>query len=149
MKLLPIMLLALPFMAQADIFKVVDANGNITYTNTQVKGAQRVIVDETPGGSVNPSPRRASAGGTPVATPASFPKVETETQKRRDATRFQILTEELNDENRMLDDARKQLTTIASQKASPDQLASAQNKVTLHEKNIEALKKELAGVKQY
>src|ERR1051325_7369838 len=70
---------------QAAIYKNVDANGHITYSNEPSKGASRLDIDapagnsNATGNSAASSPRRAK---TP--TPANFPRVDQETQTQRD-----------------------------------------------------------------
>lgn len=148
MKWLSLLLMGLPLMAAADIYKVIDASGNVTYTNFPVKNGQRVMIDDSPGGGVIPAKPRASAAvGT--ASPASFPRVDADTQKKRDVTRKQVLEDEMADEVRLLGEARKALNDGAAQRLPGDKLAQLQDSVTLHEKNIDALKKELAGIKEF
>ncbi len=97
------------------------------------------------------TPERA---GQPSVTPSGFPKVDAGTQKGRDDLRRKVLTEELATEEQLLGEAR-----IAYGNGSPpptpeeqavpqkyaDRLAKLRQAVSLHEKNIEALKKELAA----
>ncbi|MCB6184111.1 DUF4124 domain-containing protein [Leeia sp. TBRC 13508] len=152
-KLLLVGLLLSPAVMADTIYKVVDANGNVTYTNSPVKGAQRLNFDDavapngfSSGGAAKP---KREASSTATATPTSFPRVDTETQKRRDNTRAQVLQDELNDEVKLFEESRKALSDATAQKQPADKLAKLQNSVTLHSKNIEALRKELAGVKEF
>jgi hypothetical protein len=103
-----------------------------------------------PGGAVD------SGGGSTrsAATPSGFPKVDAATQKGRDDVRRKVLSEELATEQKLLDDAR-----VAYANGAPAQLPEEQHMpqkyaervvrlkqaVALHEKNIEALQKELAA----
>ncbi|WP_018150677.1 DUF4124 domain-containing protein [Leeia oryzae] len=138
--------LLLPNLVLADaIFKVVDANGNITYTNIPTKGGKRIYLEDATVGADAPAKPKSTA----TASPASFPKVDTDTQKKRDAMRYQVLNQELADEQKMLDDSRKALMDPATKKLPIDKQSRIQESVTIHQKNIEALQKELAGVKEY
>ena len=92
--LFTVTLLAQP--AAAEIFKYVDENGRITYTNVPKKGAKKLDLDP---GSTGKS-RVGNAG------PSSFPKVDNQTQRKRDDQRKQILHEELATEEKSLADAK-------------------------------------------
>jgi hypothetical protein len=98
-------LAAAPLAAQAqassDIFMCTDDNGNKVFQNVgSGKGCKRM--DVGPVLSV-PAPRvqqRASAGGEDRVTvsPASFPRVDRDTQRMRDNDRKRILEDELKAE---------------------------------------------------
>ena len=94
----------------------------------------------------------ASARGAP--TPSNFPKVDAATQKGRDDVRRTVLTDELATEEKLLDEARAAYANGAppptpAEQVAPEKYAERVVKLrqamTLHEKNIEALKKELAA----
>lgn len=142
--------------ARADICKYVDAEGSIHYSNVAPeKGWKRLSCTATSGDdssrrTVNASPARA----TP--SPANFPRVDSETQKGRDDVRKRVLTEELATEEKLLAESR---TAYADGAPAPlpeeradaekyrQRIAKLRQAVMLHEKNIAALKKELALVK--
>jgi hypothetical protein len=143
--------LALAVPAAADICKYVDREGNMHYTNVAPeKGWKKLSCGV--GGAAAPGEKGAkSAPG-----PAGFPKVDTGTQKGRDDLRRKVLNEELATEERLLTEARIAYANGAPQ-ALPeereipqkyaDRLAKLRQAVVLHEKNIEALKKELAATR--
>jgi hypothetical protein len=94
----------------------------------------------------------ASTRSTP--TPSNFPKVDAATQKGRDDVRRKVLTEELATEQRLLDEARTAYANgapppTAEERNMPQRYAERvvrlKQAVSLHEKNIEALQKELAA----
>ncbi|MDQ2917190.1 MAG: DUF4124 domain-containing protein [Pseudomonadota bacterium] len=141
--------LAMP-AAHATICKYVDADGNVVYSNVAPgKGLRKLsceIADDTP--------RRASdSSGKSSATPSSFPRVEPETQKSRDDMRRKVLGDELASEEKLLGEARD-----AYGNGAPPPLAGEQNDaekyrqriarlrqaVQVHERNVEALRKEIA-----
>lgn len=111
--------------AHGEIYKQVDANGRVTYSNVPMKGAAKLNLEP-----INTIP--ASRPRTSVLSPAGFPKVDSDTQKKRDDTRRKILEDELSAEEKMLAEARK---------------TPSKDETELHEKNVEALKKELANLK--
>ena len=131
--------------AAAEIYKYVDENGRITYTNIPKKGAKKLDLDP-----ISAAKTRNSSG------PADFPKVDGQTQKKRDDLRKQILQDELTGEEKSLADAQKALsegekTRLADEANNPqkylDRIKKLKSNVTLHEKNIAALKKELGQFK--
>jgi hypothetical protein len=142
-------LAALP--ACADIYKSVDSDGRVTFSNIPMKGATRVYTDPIPMG--NKSSRGKSSGGSKVTapSPADFPRVDAATQKSRDTNRRQILTDELATEQQALTDARKALADAQSSteaQTNPqkyqERVARLRDNATLHEKNVAALQQEMA-----
>ncbi len=146
--------------AQAEIYKNIDANGHVTYSNMPSRGATRLDLGE-PSSHRNldntPKPLR-----TKMATPADFPRVDKSTQNRRDDKRRQILLSELETEQKALGEAKKAHSeheqTFESLKNStqknPAELNKAQEKsrilqsdVDTHQSNIELLQKELANLR--
>lgn len=138
----------------AEIYKRVDADGHVTYSSEPIKGGKKLYLKplQTLGGE--PSSRRA--------TPADFPSVDTQTQKRRDDTRRIILEDELASEEVQLETARLNFKAIednpdpvagADGSASrnngqhAEKLRAAQNQVELHEQNIKALRTEISHLK--
>ena len=111
--------------AQAEIYKHIDPQGRVTYSNVPMKGATKLNLDPL---TTVPAPRAK----TSTPTPANFPKVDSDTQKKRDDTRRKILEEELSAEEKLLAEATK---------------GRSKEDIELHEKNISALKKELANLK--
>ena len=69
--------------ADADIYKQVDADGHITYSNVPIKGAIKLNLDP-----IGSGPEKS--GRSKTATPANFPRVDSETQNQRDEKRKQI-----------------------------------------------------------
>lgn len=147
-KLLIFISLFLGQAAHADIYKLVDENGRVTYSNTPLKGAKKLNLDP-------PSTIAAPKPQAPTATPPGFPRVDGETQKQRDGTRRSILEQELAAERNLLDEAKKALaegeaTRLGDERNYQkylDRVQGLKDNVTLHEKNVEALNKELAGVR--
>ena len=173
--------------AETTIYKHVDENGRVTYSNKPMKGATVLELDPittipaTPAVAVAPPPA-AKAVATlerldkpaAVATP-TLASIDANVQKRRDNDRRKILEEELTREEDSLAEARASIsqeqqnpTLVAAVRAmqttqdpSAAQLVEMRNNiekasgrirglqstVAEHEKNIEALKKELGALK--
>jgi uncharacterized protein DUF4124 len=190
---------ASPAWAQSTIYKLVDDQGHVTYSNKPMKGASVVELEPlttipgTPAGVLQPQKtslaninaerieaarsdsKPAVATVTPLPATPSLAAVEPQVQRRRDDERRRILEEELSREQESLDTSRNSLSqeqqnpqlvaaVRAAQQAvepSASQLAEFRNaidkasgrirglQVTVaeHEKNIEALKKELGALK--
>lgn len=133
-------------IAQGEIYKFVDDNGHVTYTNMPRPGARKV--DLGPGQEVKPAQegRRAKKPSTARnPTPAYFPRVDSGTQSRRDDMRRQLLMEELNSEQRNLNAARSAYNGGRGQPGAD--LNNLMDAVRLHEKNIEMLNKELSHIR--
>ena len=132
-----------PEVVEGTMYRCLTKSGVSSYFN--VPGAV-----PAPAGS---APGRSSAS-TP--TPAGFPRVDTATQKGRDDVRRKVLSDELAAEEKLLAEAR---TTYADgapvplpeERSSADKyrerIARLRQAVSVHERNVEALKKELQSVK--
>lgn len=139
--------------AQADIYKYVDENGQVTFTDVYKKGAKRIDLPGAPTQlrARDKSPRRASY--TP--SPADFPRIDPATQKRRDDVRRQVLQDEVSGERRNADEARRQLTLgerlqpgeRATDTTYLNRVKSLRTAVQQHEQNISAIQRELANLK--
>ena len=92
-----------------------------------------------------PKPRPSGAAANP--TPAGFPRVQEDTQKARDGDRRHILEQELAGEQRSLEQARKDLAEQEALRGSPERLAPYRDRVGQHERNIQAIQKELGNLK--
>ena len=154
----PLLVLILAYPAWADIYKHVDAQGNITFTNTPIKGAQRILIEPSHPSATPPASNRSQpALGQPgTASPVSFPRVDTRTQKDRDINRRSILEDELAAEQRLLTESQKELanadaTRSEDEKRNPQKYLMKLNRLRetlqLHEKNISALETELSKLR--
>jgi hypothetical protein len=145
-------LLLEPLPARCEIYKCVDGEGNVSYTNTKQKGCTAMDI----GPIREPqSAARPRAKGGQAAAPANFPSVDSETQKQRDQSRRRILETELAAEERLLADAKRALAEgeigrSGDDRTSPlytDRLRKLKETVGLHEQNVTALRRELASTR--
>ena len=143
--------LAIPVVkANTEIYKHVDNEGRITFSNKPTKGAYRL--------DTAPASPKFNAG---TIQNKKFPKVSNHTQKKRDSKRRQLLENELKNESRLLIDAKQILaktlknsgiiktnTTQSKHDAikHENKIKIIQKRVLLHERNITALEKELANL---
>ncbi len=143
---LAVMLMLAAVHAKADIYKSVDEDGRVTYSNVPSKGAQKLNLEP-----LNTVPLSKPS----TQPPGSFPKVDAETQKNRDKVRRQILENELTQEMNQLEDAKKALAEGESVRLGGernyqkylDRIQPLKDAVAEHQKNIDALKEELAGLR--
>jgi Domain of unknown function (DUF4124) len=141
-------------LALAEIYKRVDAQGHVTYSSEPIKGSKKIELKPLPTMPGSRSSRH---------TPEDFPRVDSQTQKNRDATRKIILEDELATEEKLLVGARENLKELESNPPPlvdaagvpfrntgqhAEKLKTAQDAVTLHENNIKALRTEIANLKQ-
>ena len=143
----------LPLAANANtLYKCTDGSGSILYTNQKAAGKACIVLshlpsESAPGITSSGTPyvpnSRPRASATP--TPGDFPRVSGNEQRSRDSDRRAILGKELLNEEQNLDAARKQLQEMANQPA--DKLQPTREAITVHERNVIALKKELANLR--
>jgi hypothetical protein len=138
-----------PMLVHAEIYKSVDENGHVTYSSTPLKGGKKL--------NLEPLPTMVPPAN--VQAPEDFPKVDNETQKGRDDTRRKILQDELNSEQKLLDEATQNLKdgeskpevfkgqdgrTYRNVAKYDEKIKTLQEQVDLHKNNVEALKTELS-----
>lgn len=164
--LLTIVASTLASHAIAEIYKHVDADGRITYSNIKTKGAVPLDIDPDANVIKNNHSRsnKANSGASNgrTATPNDFPKVDKQTQSNRDGKRQEILQSELEAEKIALEQAKK---AYAEGEANPEIVRHADGKtfrnmakynekmnnlqadVDGHENNIKLLEKEISSLK--
>lgn len=150
--------LLLQSAAVAETCKYLDAEGRVIYSNTPnnpPKGATKVKCFEDPSPKTPSTAARNSDTRPGNAEARAKPRVSEDTQKMRDDDRRRILDEELAEETKQLAQAKEQL---ASQEAVRngnernydrflERVQPYRDAVATHERNIEALKREIANLK--
>lgn len=141
-----------PILAHAEIYKAIDADGHVTYSSTPIPGGKKIILE--------PLPTMAPPART--ATPEGFPKVDSATQRSRDDTRRKILQDELEAEEKLLEEARQNLKegesapevyrgqdgkTYRNVAKYEEKIKTLKEQVDLHSNNVEALKIELSKLR--
>ncbi len=150
--------------AVAEIYKHVDAEGRVTYSNIKSKGAIRLEIDPDTNsiGNERSKTKTTSATSKRTATPESFPRVDKNTQNQRDGKRRSILQSELDAEKAALEEAKK---AYAEGESNPEvyhtasgqtfrnvpkfeaKMKGLKENVDNHQKNIELLQKELDSLR--
>lgn len=141
--------------ARAETCKYVDEEGRVIYSNTPnnpPKGAKLVKCFSDPAPTSAPAPQQSKPQS---GAREGFPKVDGQTQKKRDDERRRILEKELADEQQRLEAARQ---TLAEQEAIRtgdernyqrylDRVQPFRDAVANHERNIEAISREISNLK--
>jgi hypothetical protein len=132
-------LLGLPVTAlSSTLYKCTDASGAVLFTNQKTsKKNCTVLIQQTAPASAAARPRAYAQ-----PTPGDFPRVSNDQQRARDSDRHAILEKEMAAEQQNLEQARKSLAI-----AGPQAVPGLRDTAALHERNIEALKKELAKLR--
>jgi hypothetical protein len=156
--------LAAPATAQSVVYRCVDKEGRVLYTDTSAGNCK--VVDAIVSGAIStPAPTRAPAatmrqgGSRPPAaaasTPAAFPRVDNATQRARDDDRREILNEELRAEEKKLADLRREFNNGEPERQGnernyakyQERVIQMRENIGRAEKNIEALKREIASIR--
>lgn len=95
-----------------------------------------------------PKSRTVASGASANPTPANFPRVQEDTQKARDGDRRHILEQEMSGEQRNLEQAKKDLAEQEAIRGAPnDRVVPYRERVGQHERNIQAIQKELNNLR--
>ena len=151
--------------ARADsiVYKCVDKNGRVEFTDINKSGCKPLDLPgyiPAPPQAARPSPApaaamRQGAARPPAASPSNFPRVDTSTQRARDDDRREILNEELRAEEKKLADLRAVFNNGEPERQGneknyakyQERVASMRDDIARAEKNIEALKREIANIR--
>ena len=143
--------------ARADIYECVDPSGTKRFTNiaSEAKGCKRLSIDPPAPASAPAAPGTQQPRPPKVSTPSHFPRVDRALQQERDNDRRRILENELGNEEKLLAQARKELSeqeavrlgTEKNYQRVLERLEPYQKKVKLHEDNVANLKREISKVR--
>ena len=139
-----------PVVVEGTTYKCYTASGAFSYFNVP-DGAPRA-----PEPASRRVPSQPSSSVAPPPAPSGFPRIDAATQRGRDDVRRKILGDELAAEERLLADARTAFgfgafLFLFVEQANADKyrqrIARLREAVELHERNIDALRKELGNTK--
>lgn len=139
------------------LYKCTDDSGVVLYTNQKGAAKKCTVLSRDQPISTFTAPKQAPR----AVTPNDFPRVDGGTQRGRDTDRRRILEQELATEQQNLEKAKKELGEQAAtilplertvdgsvnQARIQERIDVYRNKAQLHERNIEALRSELANMK--
>ena len=146
--LLPLTLLASQAFAQG-VYVCTQANGVREYRNTgDTRGCRKLDTE-----SLSSIPAPSSV--TQAKADPSFPRVDSQTQKRRDLDRLQILNDEIRTEENKLAELKKEYQNGEPERQGSERnyakyqerVATMKDDIARTEKNIEALKREIGQLK--
>jgi hypothetical protein len=153
--------------AQSTVYKCVDEQGRVEFTDTARRGckaldlpglipapARRPAVPSPQQGTPAPQPGARAATAQPP-TPANFPRVDTSAQRVRDDDRRDILNDELRSEEKRLADLRRDFNNGEPERQGnernyakyQERVAQMRDDLNRTERNIEALKREIANLR--
>jgi hypothetical protein len=153
--------------AQTTVYKCVDAQGRVEFTDTGKKGCKAL---DLPGYIPAPPERRgpapasarpnnpaqgAAPAAAPTPSPSNFPRVDTSQQRARDDDRRGILTDELRAEEAKLASLRGVFNNGEPERQGnernyakyQERVAQMRDDISRTERNIEALRREIANIK--
>lgn len=146
-----LLLMTFGSVARAEIYECTEPDGSKRFTNIKSEAKGCRLLDIGPFNTV-PFPKPQAK---PVPTPSNFPKVDPKTQRERDADRRRILEQELANEQKLLEQAQKELAAqeairLGSERNYQrvlDRLEPYQRRVKQHEDNIANIRKEIGNLK--
>jgi hypothetical protein len=143
--------------AHADtiIYKCVDENGKVEFTDANKRGCK---VLDLPGTIPAPAARRGAGqarAAAPAAPPSDFPKVDGAQQRARDDDRRAILNDELRSEEKKLTELRREFNNGEPERQGnernyvkyQERVAQMKDNIARAEQNIDALKREIANIR--
>jgi hypothetical protein len=133
-----------------EIYKCVDSKGNRLYTSDKRETSGRKC--ELVSREINVVPAQKQP---PSGAPSSFPRETPQARASAKERQRDILEKELASEQQLLDQARKELNEQESTREGGERnyarvlerLQPFKDSVELHQKNIEALKRELSNIR--
>ena len=158
-----------PLISKGEIYKQVDSEGRVTYSNVKLKGSKKLELEpsDTSFGNEVTAPNRTvtRVPATKTPTPSTFPKVDANTQSQRDGQRKNILLSELESEKQALANAKIAFTegeknpevyqqrnangtskTFRNVAKFDEKMKGLQGDVDAHQRNIDLLTKELSAL---
>lgn len=143
--------------AQSAIYKCVDAQGRVEFTDVSKSGCKSL---DLPGSYPAPVRRpgaasRQGSAAAPATSPANFPRVDTSVQKARDDDRRGILNDELRAEEKKLADLKASFNGGEPERQGneknyakyQERVASMKEDIARAERNVEALRRELSNIR--
>ena len=143
-------------LAQAqNVYLCVDANGRRELTDSYKNGCKALDIAGAIPAPAQAAPPRKARAAAPVSTPLDFPKVDNAQQRARDNDRREILAEELRQEQVRLGQLAAEfkggepdrLGNERNYAKYQERVATLRDSINRAERNIEALKREMASIK--
>jgi hypothetical protein len=140
--------------AQDEVYVCVDQNGATEYRNTGVNKACRKL-DMPAASAPAPTPNKRLAPNKPATSASAFPKADAQVQKARDSDRKLILQDELRMEEGRLASLKAEYNNGEPERRGDERnyakyqerVAATKDDIARTERNIEALRRELARLR--
>ena len=147
--------LLVPSVAQAEIYKYVDENGQVTFTDVYKRGSKRIDLPPAPTSLSYDGGSKYQKRASYQPSPSNFPRIDTATQQKRDDIRRQVLQDEVSAERKNADEARRQLALgerlQPGEKASDSTYVNRVKKlratISEHDQNVSAIQREITNLK--
>jgi hypothetical protein len=158
--------LALHPAAHADaVYKCVDKDGRVEFTDVSRAGCKALDLPgyipapsgrpAVPAPAANGGAMRQGAARPAPASPANFPRVDNYAQRQRDNDRRDILNDELRAEEKKLADLKAVFNNGEPERQGneknyakyQERVAQMREDVGRSEKNVEAIKREIANIR--
>ena len=147
-----------PAQAQTSVYKCVDAQGRVEFTDTSRRGCKLLDLPDfipAPPPRSAPAARPSSPQPKSAVTPANFPRVDSAQQRVRDDERRDILNDELRLEEKKLADLKRDFNGGEPERQGnernyakyQERVANMRDEIGRTERNIEALRREIANIK--
>lgn len=144
-----------PSLAQAEIYKYVDENGEVTFTDVYKKGSKRIDLPGLPGNLSHGGGGKLQKRASYQPSPSNFPRIDAATQQRRDDIRRQVLQDEVASERKNADEARRQLAIgerlqpgeKVSDSTYVNRVKRLRSTITEHDQNVSAIQREINNLK--
>jgi hypothetical protein len=149
--------------AQTPVYKCVDGEGRIEFTDTSRRGCKLLDLGyiaprasaPIPATSSAPSPARAASAPPASVTPAGFPRVDSAQQRARDDERREILNDELRFEEKKLADLKRDFNNGEPERQGnernyakyQERVAGMRDEISRTERNVEALRREIGNIR--
>lgn len=153
-------------IASAEIYKRVDENGRIVYSNVKTPGAIRLDISPEVNSIKDDRPKpNANTAQHKPSSPVSFPRVDKNTQTLRDDKRREILMSELAAEKEALLQAQQayaegeskpevyhkrnadgSISTFRNMEKFNSKMEALKAEVDSHQNNIQMLQKEISAL---
>jgi hypothetical protein len=146
--------------AQSVVYKCVDENGRAEYTDTNKRGCRALDLPGTitipaPPARSGPAPGIRQGGASATASPANFPRVDSAQQRARDDDRRTILNDELRNEEKKLADLKRDFNNGEPERHGDERnyakyqerVVQMRDDIGRTERNVEALRREIAGIR--
>lgn len=144
-----------PTVAHAEIYKYVDENGEVTFTDVYKKGSKRIDMPGVPNGMTYSGGGKLQKRASYQPSPSNFPRIDVATQQKRDDIRRQVLLDEVAAERKNAEEARRQLAIgerlQPGEKVSDSTYVNRVKKlratISQHDQNVAAIQREINNLK--